>query len=170
MADPRMSTQGATIGSLSAGDAGAKYELLLHSLTHEDTCSNYSRHKLVLEQWARDYSEGFFVRDLPYVGRVLDVLRDRLETHESMFRAVTSSVLKLAALPLFETKANERLRPASVAIIKEYLRSLTLFWSTSASVSQAPDQALNIEVIKVSLRCICLEEAWRGLRGYIWLC
>ena len=144
MADPRMSAQGNTIGSLSAADASAKYELLLHSLTHEDTCSNYSRHQLVLEQWARDFSEGFFIRDLPYVGRVLDVLRERLALHESMFRPVTMSVLKIAALPLFETKANERLRPASVAIIKNYLRGLTLFWSTSTT----PDQALNSEVIK----------------------
>jgi len=132
--------------SSTAQQGAAAYDLLLHSLTHEHTKNYYDRHLLLFEKWCRDYSEGFFIRDLPYIMSLFGVLRDRLETHPSLFRGVLSSVLKICSLPLFEAKANERLRSKSIEMIKDYMKEITLFWVHG-------DSRRNTEIAKC-FRCI----------------
>ncbi len=145
-------TSASNIGSQSATESAKQLQLLLHSLTHEDTRENYSRHQLVLQKWCRDYCEGFFVRDLYFVCEIFGVLRDRLRTHKQMFRPILSSVLSIASLPLFEAKANERLRSTSVEVIKRYFYELSLFWSYEVDGVPA-EQAQNSEITKC-FRCI----------------
>jgi len=43
------------------GNAKADYELLLHTLSHEDTRSNIDRHALSLQKWLRTYEEGYIL-------------------------------------------------------------------------------------------------------------
>lgn len=43
---------------ISALDAARKYDSLLHSLTHEDTKSDFDRHVLLFDNWSRDYDDG----------------------------------------------------------------------------------------------------------------
>jgi len=145
-------TLAVAVGSQSASEAAKKLELVLHSLTHEDTRDNIARHQLVLQKWCRDYHEGFFVRELHYVCEILAVLRSRLSTHRVMFRPIVTSVLQIASLPLFEAKANERLRTTSIELIKRYFYELTTFWSYDTDGVIA-EQALNSEITK-SFRCI----------------
>lgn len=145
-------TLGVTIGAQSAQEGAKQLELIIHSLTHEDTRDNIARHQLVLQKWCRDYREGFFVRELHYVCEILAVLRDRLVTHRAMFRQILTSVLQIASLPLFEAKANERLRTTSIELIKRYFYELTTFWSYDTD-GQPAEQVLNSEITK-SFRCI----------------
>ena len=42
----------------NANAASRKYELLIHSLCHEDNAGNLERHALLLDKWCRDYFDG----------------------------------------------------------------------------------------------------------------
>ena len=135
-----------SVGSQTASESKNQMLLLLHSLTHEDTATNYSRHQLVLQKWCRDFKEGFFIRDLEYIIQVFAVVRDRLVSHHQMFRPILSQILHIAALPLFEAKANERLRSPSIDVVRRYFYELTQFWSND-------DLLLTAEITK-TFRCI----------------
>ena len=78
---------------------------------------------------------------MQYVIQIFGILRERLASHPEKFREILSSVLKIAALPLFESKANERLKAPSVDIIKAYFLELCYFWTEG-------DPVLNSEVSK----------------------
>lgn len=125
----------ATGSAASASSSGL--ELLLHSLSHEHNAQYVDRHVLLLEKWTRDYAEGLYIRDLPYVMSVFAVLRDRLATHPGLFREVLSSVLQVCSLPLFEVKANERLRQSSVDAIMAYMLEICMFWVPGDAVRNA---------------------------------
>lgn len=129
------------VASQSAEESAKDHELLIHTLTHEHSVSNVSRHEQALRQWTKDYAEGFFIRDLHYVIQIFGILRERLASHQEMFREILSRVLKVAALPLFESKANERLKAPCVDIIKAYFLELCYFWTED-------DPVLNGEVTK----------------------
>ena len=88
------------VASLSAEESAKDHELLIHTLTHEHSVGNITRHKQVLVQWTKDYAEGFFIRDLKYVIAIFGILRDRLSSNRDLFREVVSAVFKVAALPL----------------------------------------------------------------------
>ena len=118
----------ATAMTQKAQEAAQSYELMLHGLTHEHNAGNIDRHALLLEKWCRDFCEGFYIRDLRYVIQVFGVLRKRLATHPSLFRPALTMLLKVCSLPLFEVKANERLRSPCVEIIKEYFFEICKFW------------------------------------------
>lgn len=128
MESPVASSATFSFTAQQAQSASQQYELMLHGLTHEHNASYFDRHALLLEKWCRDYSEGLYIRDLRYVIRAFAVLRERLASHPRLFRGVLSSVLKICALPLFEAKANERLRSANVELIKEYFYEICKFW------------------------------------------
>jgi len=117
--------------------ASRQYELLLHGLSHEDNVRYIDRHVLMLEKWSRDFSEGFFIRDLRYVIQVFSVLRERLDSHPLLFQSALSSILKVCSMPLFEVKANERLRSVSVDVIKEYMFEVSKFWLHGDSLRNA---------------------------------
>ena len=127
-------------------EAAQSYELLIHSLSHEHNATHYERHVLLLDKWTRDYAEGFFVRDLRYIMVVFGIMRDRLDTHPLLFREVLSSVLKVSSLPLFEVKANERLRQSSVDAIMEFMNEICRFWVEG-------DPIRNAEITKC-FRCL----------------
>lgn len=71
------------------------YILLIHSLTHDHTSENYERHCLLFEKWCRDYTEGVYICHLKYVVSLLEILRQRIERHPSMFLPVLSPVLRV---------------------------------------------------------------------------
>ena len=126
---------------LSSEESAKDHELLIHTLTHEHSVGNIIRHKQVLMQWTKDYAEGFFIRDLKYVIEIFGILRDRLASDHDLFREVVSAIFKVAALPLFEAKANERLKAACVDIVKAYFLDLCSFWDDN-------DPVLNAEIGK----------------------
>lgn len=134
-----MSTSG--VGGLSSEESAKDHELLIHTLTHEHSVDNIPRHKQVLMQWTRDYAEGFFIRDLQYVIRIFGILRERLANDRDLFREVVSAVFKVAALPLFEAKANERLKEPSCQVVRAYFLELCSFWDEK-------DPVLNAEIGK----------------------
>lgn len=122
-----MQTYAARVNEL----AKQEHELIIHSLAHEDNAGNFDRHVLVIEKWLRNYSAGFFIRDLEEIIQILSVLRSRMETHPQMFQSVLTTTLVVAGKPLFECKANERLRTVSINLMKRFYKSLSDFWSLS---------------------------------------
>jgi hypothetical protein len=129
------------VASQSADESAKEHELLIHTLTHEHSVDNIPRHKQVLMQWTRDYAEGFFIRDLGHIITIFGILRDRMASHPDMFRETVSAVLKVAGFPLFEAKANERLKAPCVDAIKAYFLELCAFWDET-------DPVLNCEIAK----------------------
>ena len=71
------------------------YVLLLHSLTHDHTADNYERHCLLFDKWCRDYADGVYICHLKYVVSLLEILRERIESHSVLFLPVLSSVLRV---------------------------------------------------------------------------
>ena len=47
------------VASQSAEESAKDHELLIHSLTHEHSVSNVSRHEQVLRQWTGTTEKGF---------------------------------------------------------------------------------------------------------------
>ena len=79
---------------LSSDESIKQYELLIHSLTHEHTKQYIDRHLLLYEKWCRDYSDGFYIRDISYIIQLFDILRNRCQTHRSMFLPIIFDILK----------------------------------------------------------------------------
>lgn len=123
-----------TTGSFNLGTqktaSAASYELLLHALSHEQTKTNYDRHVLVLEKWCRESTGGLYISDLTYVVSVLQILKERIAMHPTMFEPVLASVLKNCSKPLLESKANERMRPSGFDNIKAFYAELSKFWES----------------------------------------
>ena len=131
---------------LSSDEAIKQYELLIHSLTHEHTKQYVDRHLLLYEKWCRDYNEGFYIRDISYIIQLFDILRDRIRSHRSMFLPIIFDILKICSKPLFEVKANERLRAPGIAKQCSYYVETAKFWDED-------DVDMKIELTK-TFRCI----------------
>jgi len=112
-----------------AGKNDEYYESLIHTLCHEHTKHNVDRHVLAFEKWRRMFDDGLFIKDLNHVIVLLDVLRERLDSHPDMFEPVLVSVLELCSKALLESKANERLRSTGIERIKAFYAKLVEFIS-----------------------------------------
>ena len=131
---------------LSSDESIKQYELLIHSLTHEHTKQYIDRHLLLYEKWCRDYSDGFYIRDISYIIQLFDILRNRCQTHRSMFLPIIFDILKICSKPLFEVKANERLRAPGITKQCSYYVGIAKFW-------EQDDVDIKIEVTR-AFRCI----------------
>jgi hypothetical protein len=113
----------------SAGVAAQKqYDVLIHAISHEHTKDNFDRHVLVLEKWLRDYQNGFFMRDLSYINFIIALLRERIVVQMELFAPIVTSLLKVCGKPLYESKANERLRSHVQDNIRKYYIELARLW------------------------------------------
>jgi len=131
---------------LSSDESIKQYELLIHSLTHEHTKQYIDRHQLLYEKWCRDYTDGFYIRDINYITKLFEILRDRCQTHRSMFLPILFDILKICSKPLFEVKANERLRAPGIAKQHSYYIEVAKFYNED-------DVDIKIEVTRC-FRCI----------------
>ena len=114
--------------SLKAQQSAKEYEILIHAISHEHTKSNIDRHVLVLEKWLRDYTKGFFLRDLTYIIKIMQLLNERLISHTELFQPILNTLLKVCSKPLYEAKANERLREEVQANMRAYYSEIASFW------------------------------------------
>ena len=135
-----------SFGKTNMSPAGQQYELLIHALSHEHTRENIDRHALALEKWIRDYDEGFYVRDLRDIIVVLQIMRERLLSHPEIFSGILTKFLKVCSKPLFESRANERLKPECTESIRAYFKEVSKFWLVC-------EQKSRVEIAS-ALRCI----------------
>ena len=105
-----------------------EYEVLIHALSNEHTKNNIDRHVKVLDRWLRIYAKGFFLRDLKSIITIMKILKERLTTHTELFQPILTDLLKVCGMPLYETKANERLTASVQTDMKDYYSELALFW------------------------------------------
>ena len=131
---------------MSSDESIKQYELLIHSLTHEHTKEYIDRHLLLYEKWCRDYNDGFYIRDINYIIQLFEILRDRCQTHRDMFLPVLFDIIKICSKPLFEVKANERLRAPGIAKQCAYYVEVAKFYSED-------DVDIKIELTRC-FRCI----------------
>jgi hypothetical protein len=123
-----------------------EYEVLIHAISHEHTRDNFDRHVLVLEKWLRDYEKGFFLRDLPSINFIIVLLRERMVTQNELFQPIVIGMLKVASQPLYESKANERLRT--------YVRNnIVTFYIELAKIWEICDMRTRITLAS-TFRCI----------------
>jgi hypothetical protein len=123
----------------AAGEAAAQYELLLHSICHQQTLNYVDRHVLLFEKWCRDYDDGLFIRDLKYIIPLLQTFRERYDVNPQLFRKAFSSIARLCAKPLLECKANERRSRQSMENVGQFYKEVALMFS-------ANDARLRVEV------------------------
>lgn len=112
------------------------YENMLHALSHEHMKENVDRHVLVLEKWTRTFADGIYIGDLPAVVSMLNILKDRLKSHEQLFQPVLLQVFQICSKALLESKSNERLRSDGIENIKHYLHELATFLPIGSLAAQ----------------------------------
>ena len=116
-------------------------------LTDVHSANLFDRHACALKKISKQYADGFLMRDLVSVFKILNVCADRVDENPAYVGAV-SDILRLCSLPFLKEKISDELSFAQIAV--ECVEQL-------AYLMRVPNAGLRLQICETLTNFYCAE-------------